>query len=63
MLLDFRISAKKYPKVFTKEKENFWHVAACFCLVLMLDIPTRTWGPLGLTRRTNTYFFLVTIAQ
>ena len=44
--LDLAISAQKYPKIVTQEKEKFWHVAACFCLVSMLDIPTRTWGAL-----------------
>ena len=63
MLLDLAISAQKYPKVVTQEKEKCWHVAACFCLVSMLDIPTRTWGPLGLTRGAHTYYFLVTIAK
>ena len=55
VLLDLAISAQKYPKIVTQEKEKCWHVAACFCLVSMLDIPTRTWGPLGLTRGAHTY--------
>ena len=63
MLLDLAISAQKYPKIVTQEKEKCWHVAACFCLVSMLDIPTKTWGPLGLTRGAHIYLFLVTIAQ
>ena len=46
-----------------QDKEKCRHVAACFCLVSPLDIPTRTWGPLGLTRGAHTYWFLVTIAQ
>ena len=45
VLLDLAISAQKYPKIVTQEKEKCWHVAAYFCLVSMLDIPTRTWGP------------------
>ena len=55
VLLDLAISAQKYPKIVTQEKEKCWHVAACFWLVSMLDIPTRTWGLLGLTRGAHTY--------
>ena len=50
VLLDLAISAQKYPKIVTQEKEKCWHVAACLSLVSMLEIPTRTWGPFRLTR-------------
>ena len=47
-LFDLAISAQKYFKIVTQEKQKISACGSFFCLVSVFDIPTRTWGPLGL---------------
>ena len=62
MVLDYAISAQKYPKIVTQEKEKFKESPTVFFFFFFMEFWCR-WGPLGLTRGAHIYLFLVTIAS